>query len=189
MLSVRIKSETLEEHQQAEAQLLPFLNSIQTRAQYIQLLQSFLQFYQPFENLIHAALTPEQLPDLHERRHAHRLLSDLRELNAAEGLLPVPVRDTLTAPGAWGALYVQEGSTLGGQYISRLLLKNEALRLTPAQVSFFSGYGSQTGTRWKLFQESLNKQRDEDAIIAAAKHTFLLFQNHLNATLNFFVTR
>jgi heme oxygenase len=51
---------------------------------------------------------------------------------------------------AVGCLYVLEGATLGGQFISRHLA---TLGIGPANGGlFFHGYGAKTGEMWKSFQ-------------------------------------
>ena len=75
-----------------------------------------------------------------------------------------------------GCLYVMEGSTLGGKFIARQV--QEKLGLSPeAGTAFFSGYGNETGARWKTFREALSRHSaetgDEALIIEAAEDTFL----------------
>ncbi|RTQ47899.1 hypothetical protein EJV47_18455 [Hymenobacter gummosus] len=69
-----------------------------------------------------------------------------------------------------GAMYVLEGSTLGGQLITRQLAQaGIGLR------TYFSGYGELTGPRWKAFCQLLGAEAaDADAaeIVASAVLTF-----------------
>jgi heme oxygenase len=56
---------------------------------------------------------------------------------------------------AWGALYVVEGSALGGQLIARQL--SERLGITAERGgAFFAGWGERTGSRWREFRELLD---------------------------------
>lgn len=56
---------------------------------------------------------------------------------------------------AWGALYVLEGSTLGGAMILKQLTENPNLHLK--DFNFYGYYGSKTGSMWKQFKTSLIK--------------------------------
>jgi len=47
-----------------------------------------------------------------------------------------------------GYLYVMEGSTLGGQLISRHFRQTLGIELATGGA-YFHGYGEQTGARWK----------------------------------------
>jgi heme oxygenase len=51
---------------------------------------------------------------------------------------------------ALGSLYVMEGSTLGGQVISRALA--EAPWLPPGGLTYFNPYGDRTGAMWRSFK-------------------------------------
>ena len=86
---------------------------------------------------------------------------------------------------AWGALYVVEGSTLGGQHILRLLEGSALVRshgLTPKRgLSYFAGYGERTGDMWRRFLTTLGDAAaadpaGHDAIIEGARRTFALFE-------------
>jgi heme oxygenase len=73
---------------------------------------------------------------------------------------------------------VVEGSTLGGQVISRQLAKaNITLR------SYFSGYGERTGPLWKAFCQLLSQEATPDSQTEIVQSASLTFQK-LNAWLN-----
>lgn len=81
-----------------------------------------------------------------------------------------------------GSLYVLEGSTLGGQLISRHL--RDTLRLTPSTgMAFFSGYGKQTGRMWRQMRHILAAQLVSEAQMTeatlAAQQMFVLFRRWL----------
>nr|WP_262512340.1 biliverdin-producing heme oxygenase [Adhaeribacter arboris] len=72
-------------------------------------------------------------------------------------------------------MYVMEGSTLGGKVISKIVY--ETLGYTPENgIAFFNGYGTQTGPKWKAFQEALTRfaltPAQEEAIVTTATRTF-----------------
>src|SRR5690606_25688073 len=78
---------------------------------------------------------------------------------------------------ALGALYVIEGSTLGGQIICKMLAQ-QLDRTDFSQMSFFGGYGDQTENMWQKFKQSLDQPvyiPGHDTIIEAANQTFMKF--------------
>ncbi|CAD7811737.1 hypothetical protein CHRY9390_02407 [Chryseobacterium aquaeductus] len=81
---------------------------------------------------------------------------------------------------ALGALYVIEGSTLGGNVIAKQLSKTE--NFDHVSFNFFGCYKENTGMMWKDFKEILDTQVSEenyqDALSGAKKlYTFLLNVN------------
>lgn len=129
-------------------------------AYYRRLLQRFYGFYQPGE----AQLTT--LPwstvgfDWSTRRHSPPLANDLHWLGETPATLAaLPRCATLpalaTIPQALGYLYVVEGSTLGGQLISRHL-QQQWPALQEAGCQFFQRYGTQVGAMWRLFSYFVN---------------------------------
>ncbi|RSK51419.1 biliverdin-producing heme oxygenase [Hymenobacter rigui] len=104
-----------------------------------------------------------------ERRFRSPLLR--QDLPAADTLPLAPNLPPLhTWPQLLGALYVLEGSTLGGQVIARQLAKAGI----PARA-YFSGHAEQTGPLWKAFVHQLAAAatpENADAIVASASLTF-----------------
>ena len=126
-------------------------------------------FVVPFEEQLrqHAAyFGPEW--ELERRARAHLLRQDLPQadqLPLATNLPPLQTRAQLL-----GALYVLEGSTLGGQVIARQLAKAGI----PARA-YFSGHAEQTGSLWKSFTALLTEAATPelaDDIVASATLTF-----------------
>lgn len=75
-----------------------------------------------------------------------------------------------------GAMYVMEGSTLGGQYIARHL--ERVLTLKPGEGdAYFRGYGDRTGEMWRSFKAVLAEVPEEESerVIAAAIGMFRWF--------------
>lgn len=81
-----------------------------------------------------------------------------------------------------GYFYVIEGSTLGGQVITKLLQKG--LKITKTNGgSYFLGYGDQTLDNWQHFCKELNQitdKKQQDNIIKAAQLTFQTLNQWLN---------
>ena len=80
-------------------------------------------------------------------------------------------------PALLGAMYVMEGSTLGGQFIARHV--EAALHLTEGQGdAYFRGHGNQTGPMWKEFCDILKTKvpdADTEAVVLSAKAMFAVF--------------
>ncbi|MGE6396430.1 biliverdin-producing heme oxygenase [Chryseobacterium scophthalmum] len=81
---------------------------------------------------------------------------------------------------ALGAMYVIEGSTLGGNVIAKQLSKTEGF--DDVTFNFFGCYQENTGSMWKNFKEVLDTEVTEenyDEVLSGAKklYTFLLNVN------------
>lgn len=165
-------------HADAEAVLQKRLSSISTPADYAGILKIFYGFFQPVQALIQSHLNETHLPDINERRTATYILSDLLALGIETDQLPIssslPRIDN--AAQAFGALYVLEGSTLGGRMIKKMLQAHPSIHFTEEQLRFFNGYGEETGPKWKVFVATLNQQHDPPTIVEAANATFSEFQ-------------
>lgn len=184
-----LKQQTAEKHHQLEALMLPCLTSITHKQQYVQLLHSFYGYFKPVEDAVAPFMSNAVLPDWHLRRKAQTILLDLAALEQPISTIGFATERPLiqTLPQALGALYVMEGSTLGGRGITKMLLKNEAAGLQPQHLQFFAGYGSQTGAMWTTFVNVLNSfsfTEDEMAqMVEAANQTFYFFKTWLQETL------
>ncbi|WP_460568225.1 biliverdin-producing heme oxygenase [Flaviaesturariibacter terrae] len=171
-------------HETLEARLQPQLESIGDAESYARLLRSFYAFYASLESRIAAALPAEALPDIASRRKADWLLDDLAALgHPSTDDMPMPAATAIdSAAAAWGALYVLEGSTLGGRIICRML----SAQLPGAPLRFFSGYGAHTGPSWIAFLAALEQAAPRlsyDAIRQSATLTFQSFDLWLQQQL------
>ncbi len=115
-----------------------------------------------------------------ERLKAPRIAQDLHELKvdpaAFLSLLPFAVD---TVPQALGALYVSEGSTLGGMMMKKTWEADPVIG-PHSSFHFLGCYGKQTGTFWKSFiallESAITDPADEAKTIASAKDTFEFYQ-------------
>ena len=83
-----------------------------------------------------------------------------------------------------GALYVMDGSTLGGRLIARHV--EAVLGLAPGDGdAYFRGHGEATGTLWREVTGRIAEVPDAlgPTVIQAAKRTFAAFGNALRAGL------
>ena len=115
-----------------------------------------------------------------DRQKTHRLEQDLRELDVDyRSLSPLPFTVS-TVPEALGAMYVSEGSTLGGMMMKKLWTDHPVIGQR-SSFAFLGCYGQQTGVRWKSFVEVLEAAvphpTDEEVAIASAQATFQFYQS------------
>ncbi len=189
MTAEQLKTETKSIHAKTEKLLISRLKAAGTLADYASILQSFYGFIVPLEQKLNTSINPELLPDYHNRRKAELLGADLAALG-----VPPSARMEAAQPSdlprldhhaqAMGALYVFEGSTLGGQAILNMI--QSRIRVPRAACTFFAGYGSRTMPMWKTFVQRLNDdahQPSAPAIIEAAADTFSSFYSWLQKTL------
>ena len=156
-----------------------------TLADYRRTLEQFLAFHVTVERQIARHFLAMGRLGLvwAERRKVPHLERDLAVLRGGDApSLPERADDSLldlpTFAHAMGALYVVEGSTLGGVVISRNV--HSVLRIGPDDGgAFFHGYGPETGSRWKEFcaamERALVGPEARDAAVDAANATFQLF--------------
>lgn len=184
MLIEKIRAATSVEHKKLEAALFPFINTIADKMDYILLLQAFYGYIAPVQQLIVKHIDDQLAPDMDQRRNASLLLDDLASLGVhtqPETATQLPVIDSNAS--AFGALYVLEGSTLGGKIISKMIAEklgsDEALR-------FFKGYGAEMGKMWKIFTQQLEADKNQEhaeTVIKAATDTFALFGTWLEKNI------
>lgn len=182
MISERIKSETAVFHQQVEDSPLmkPISEKSITKDQYISILSVFYGYFSGIEQQLDRIKELQDfLPDYSSRRKSERIADDLRQLGAnpiSSNNIPLP--EIKTVSDAFGALYVMEGSTLGGRFISGVI-KDQLGIDVQSGVSFFNGYGPETGSKWNAFKDAMNAYSNSDerseAVINAANNTFKNF--------------
>ena len=79
---------------------------------------------------------------------------------------------------ALGAMYVIEGSTLGGNVIAKQLSKTE--EFDDVTFNFFGCYRENTGSMWKNFKEVLDREVSEknyDEVLSGAKKLYAFLLN------------
>lgn len=175
-----LKERTAHQHQQTEDGV-DLMSADFSREEYRKLLVKFYAFYSFFEAKMRSAIESNQVDfDYEKRLNAPKLFNDLRSLGMSKtGISNIAGFDDLPALDSpekiFGALYVVEGSTLGGQIISRHLKEKFNLDETNG-VAFFSGYGKETGKMWNAFREKITafalNSTDHEAVIKSAIATF-----------------
>ncbi|MBX0289627.1 biliverdin-producing heme oxygenase [Hymenobacter sp. HSC-4F20] len=112
--------------------------------------------------------------EIEARHRAHLIAQDLPGVGALPDCPRMP--PLRTRAQVLGAMYVLEGSTLGGQLISRQLAKAGSTLRT-----YFTGYGEQTGSRWKRFCLLLAAEAEEEPPQAEIVGSAILTFQHLHA--------
>ena len=144
---------------------------------------------------LHAAWEPRAtaqfgsvIPGFYDRRRKlHLLEQDLVALGLTrDAITKIPVCEELARPtsfsAALGTAYVLEGSTLGGQILSRHFAKS--LGVGPNHGgSYFHGYGDNTGEMWREFGQMMESYAALTAIheevLEGAKQTFSIVHRWL----------
>lgn len=177
-----VKRETHEHHQRLES-ILPLGHDNFSLAEYRSVLENFLGIYKLLEaGISEFPLLPSVL-QWERRRKTASLERDLQDLGLnqqAIAALPLAhaasIRDV---PELLGTMYVMEGATLGGQFISRAVALRFGLSHEKGCRFFFS-YGPEVGSMWRLFGETVRQQitsaHDRRCFIAAAVQTFSGFE-------------
>lgn len=184
-VAAALKKITAAAHLSTEKSLIPALTRIRSNADYYQVLKTFYGFFAPLQQLTAQYISANDLFDIHERRTADKLLSDIKSIGYPTNDLDIckKMPDIKNKAHAFGALYVAEGSTLGGAVICNMLLKNDHLSLTENNLRFFNAYGKDNAVKWETFISTLNLQPDLDPIADAANQTFYLFKNWIEQSL------
>jgi heme oxygenase len=181
LLLDRLRQETQRLHQQTEQLFYtePLRNGTLSPAQYVHLLRTHLAFHQALETAIdnHSDFFREYDPQA--RIKTPWLAADLAHLKE----FPSPCMPALftnwSAVDLLGAIYVGEGSMLGGTVINRLLQQSTSIQsILPVASRFYQGYGADMGKLWRRGGEFITQHGDShaDAVVAAAKRAFSQYQ-------------
>lgn len=181
MLSTNIKEATKTAHLNLEKKVIEKLKAIRSNADYADFLKYFYTYFSQAEQAIAPYITAQLLPDYKERRNSSYLKNDIEALNGNVEAIPaitLPVIENQLQ--ALGALYVMEGSIMGGSIIIKMLEKGGITE----GVSFFSGYGETTGQKWGVFTQVMNQAatspEQEEIAIQAANEAFTCFGDVFN---------
>ncbi len=162
-----LRTATAEAHARVDQSFGTF--ELGDRAGYAEFLRAQAASFLPVEAALDRAGATDLLPDWPERRRAQLLQSDLSAMGVA-----AHDSDTRVAFGSsaamLGAIYVLEGSRLGGRMLARAV--------PPEFPQLFLAAGS--STLWRRLISVLDKQLvspdDQAEAIAAARQVFALFE-------------
>ncbi|MFI2741878.1 biliverdin-producing heme oxygenase [Zhouia sp. PK063] len=193
MILQRLRAETAQQHEETEAENLASKiidHSISLAEYKVLILQNYVT-YMALENVITPVLQEHLLTDesqflSHEK--SEQLALDLKVLHMGSNYptqeLQLPQINNLAQ--ALGALYVIEGSMLGGMMIGEHLPKCEALKEITA-FHFFTKDKKEVAERWRNFcsmirSENLSDKEIEE-VIESAKNTFAFFSQVFHKVL------
>lgn len=188
----RLRSETRDLHELVEENPLhrAIVEGTVTLESYLSLLKRMYRIHHCFEYWTGSRKEwPEFQFDFGEHRHLSQLDLDLAALGSAISrsclsTAILPLQDA-GFPFLLGYFYVLEGSSLGGQILSRLLAQH--LGLTPEHGgAYFHSYGSLVGERWRSTQQLLSRVGTTvdaaDATVAGARDAFTRIDAILRVT-------
>ncbi len=174
----RLRDQTRPQHEAAEAVLAHLMDSPSLRGYRI-VLECWYGFYAVLEPRLDAWQRRTGLLDREPRRRLPLLAADLAALGCGqEALCGLPrcpdVPPIRTTAEGLGALYVVEGSTLGGRQLRGRLLE---AGLAPEVCLFLGSGGRDVGRLWRECRAVTTAwveqhPADADHVIASARTTF-----------------
>ncbi len=186
--SKKLKHETKEVHTDAERLIIKTLSTINSIEDYIKFLKLFYGFFNPLDILARKYIDENVLKDISIRGNTRYIINDIETFAGDKIILLAPAIPHVTnVLQAFGVMYVMEGSTLGGQIITKML-RHKDIKIANNGLTFFEGYKENTPMMWKNFTACLddNFQTDEqiNQIVLSAKDTFIkmkewIISNHL----------
>jgi len=183
----RLREATLDVHQRLHGH--DGFNAVATgeidRADYRLLLARLWGFHRPYEAVLRQAASDGRTPSsLEGRGRCGMLEADLATLGATPAsIADLPQCGSLRLPasraGLMGAMYVVEGSTLGGLHLARALAPLFGSEAGEGR-RFFLGYGERHGEMWRTFlgelEQCARSPADAEAVIDGALQTFEIFE-------------
>lgn len=135
---------------------------------------NYIQCFYALHALIEPLLYQEavlHIPDIDKNQRILALQADLELLNVPELVMAVPVETSFISSKAYlGALYVMEGSRLGGRFIARHL--REWLPENEVPAFHFLEEAPEVGWKEILARVSTSEHNQRTEIIASAKYMF-----------------
>ncbi len=174
----RLRVETAAAHEAVEG-VIPLMKADLKREEYAACLGRLHGVVGAWEEVSEVAAPEEWIGELLKaRRRRHLLEQDLKFLGVVEMRPERPVLPKMSdEANLLGAMYVMEGSTLGGQLIARHM--EATLNFEAGEGdSYFRGHGPRTGPMWKEFCDVLRARvpnGDSDAVIRSAREMFYVF--------------
>lgn len=177
MISVFLKEQTKQQHDDTEAKLQSqkIFDKSYTLDDYKKLLIHNYKLISRYEPQIQEQLKgyPELKLDLRSKVDALKI--DLNNLNI-ETQPEALTQNLENEAEAFGALYVMEGSTLGGNVIAKQLKRNPEFE--NIEFNYFGVYGENTGPFWQEFKsiidEKITEEQYDDCVTGAKKAYQLL---------------
>lgn len=172
-----LRRETASDHEAVEGSIPLMTDDLDIR-RYVAVLEQLYGIVVAWEELV-AEVSPDWLHDIRiPRRRQEMLRGDLAYFGVEIDHPPAPTLPLIRSQSELlGAMYVMEGSTLGGQLIARHV--ERVLHLEPgAGDAYFRSHGDKTGTMWKEFCTVLRERipdAEADDAVRSAKEMFRAF--------------
>lgn len=178
-----LKKETLAIHQQVEKTVIQRIKNVNNLDAYKMLLLDFYRFYKSIEDASLPYLEEGNYPHKPNYQRSLKIKDDLMSLGSeAPAISPKNHPDISSLKEALSAIYVLEGSALGGPYIAKMLEK----RGIDQSLSFFMGDGEKGMENWQDFRRHLNElpiqENEKQELIQLVKEVFLSFENQLKTS-------
>ncbi|MCJ2127920.1 biliverdin-producing heme oxygenase [Methylobacterium sp. E-045] len=176
-LSERLREETRASHEDLEHRL-DWRRRMATREGYLALLTRWWGFHRVFEPAVAASFGPAFAQP---RGKLHLLERDLVHFGLTPDAIAALPRFAAgtgfqTRPALLGALYVTEGSTLGGQVIAHHIRHSLGSEIAAGGCAYYEGYGKrETGAMWASFRTFLDRSGEEGPshhVVEGARWTF-----------------
>jgi heme oxygenase (biliverdin-IX-beta and delta-forming) len=182
MFSDELKEVTLRAHTRLEKKLVTTIRNINKVDDYVRLLRLMYGYYKPLQDMLEPFIKENNIANHFTVRNVEDIRTDIQHLQpGADDDIPVcpDTPSVNTGASSLGALYVTEGSTLGGQIITKMISRQ--LNISPEKgFSFFRSYGDETPVMWERFKSILNHPRDEaqkTEMMKTAIETFSKFKD------------
>jgi heme oxygenase (biliverdin-IX-beta and delta-forming) len=182
-LPSRLRAETAGVHQRLEDDMA-FEQRLPDHGRLRLMLERFYGLNAALEPILQRHLGPDLTEGRSKLAHLTADLVALGDTQADIDAVPIckVFADQSNSPdGALGALYVMEGSTLGGKVITKLLKQSSIWPI--GGIRYFDPYGSDAGTMWKRFKlhlDSIDDPQQQDRIIASARTAFMTVHHWLS---------
>ncbi|OQD41900.1 hypothetical protein BUL40_13685 [Croceivirga radicis] len=178
-----LKNDTKAAHVRVEKVMVKELKAINSLEDYGKLLERLFLFYNPLESKVHQYIDQAILPDIEKRKHTQWILKDLKALNYTVNTSTESKTQQITSTAyAVGVLYVMEGSTMGGQIISKMLKKQLGANTS---TYYFDSYSDETMDMWLSFKNSIAQYEthlDKEEVFKGANETFSSLKEWLELT-------
>lgn len=183
MLSERLKEETQSLHDGIEQN--PFMQKMENRSFTHEDYKSLLRLFYGLHRIVEGQLSDYEELNMNLRERSSHIEKDLRELGCTQTAMNKSCDTDLelkidTLSKAYGALYVLEGSRMGGMFLTKMIRSSLGEHIP---VSYFEGFKEKTPAYVAEFKEFLNEKEiiiNAKECIQCAKDMFI-FVNYLFA--------
>ncbi len=178
-LTAALRAGTAEQHSHIEELLYSghIFKGTLTVAQYVHLMQVHHQFHVALENALASHKEVRSYLPVQARPKSELARLDLQALGEEPLLADQDLFASFNDLELLGAVYVSEGSMLGGAVIARNLKDMPGVRADQDHLHFFTAYGKDLGPNWTRFCEQLNTRPQDQwpAIVEGAQRAFKIY--------------